>query len=535
MSKSNAAISGLDTNNRNTIKLSNSLVVNGVVVNTIDAISFTSAYNLWLFANNNNGTAQLTGSEKLYSCQIYDNGLLERDYIPAMLSNGEVGLYDRVFREFYRNAGAGEFIAGSEMMHDDYTELEYIESDGAQCVDTGVVGNQSIGFEVDFETANSVSSSGQGTILGCLSSTSARYEITTWTNNAYGGQFCFGANTYDAGITQNIRMTMTLHNDALTTPRGTVSVNTSAFSSGISMALFGRHRQNVGFDELSKTKIYSCRFYDDGVDVRIYVPMFHPSGVAGLWDSVNERFYASATTTDLVAGPEAQTVPKSPANFRVESATDTLVTLAWDAVSDAVGYRLYKFGQLLADTTETSVSVTVEPFADSVFTLTAYNENGAGAGAELTYFNAPDNPILFLVTDRTQQDVALGNTKGTYNASDLNRVGYAVAYLADQLASCGVTTTVHPKTDWLTTDIPSEQVLVTYLQNVRTLRTALTLVASVPEVPQDMQFFTHTEANSIEMLLVMLDTHITNMLSNVDTSWAIGSTYTGLYAKEAYR
>ena len=209
--------------------------------------------------------------------------------------------------------------------------------------------------------------------------------------------------------------------------------------------------------------------------------------------------------------------------------------VSWQTVANARGYKLWLNSSLIADTTENTATVTVEPFARMVLSLVAYNEDGNSPAVTLTHQYAPDNPVLWLVTDRTSQDVSLGNAKGTYNASDLNRVGYAVTYLANRLLACGVNTTVQPKTDWVTTDIPSEQVLVTYLQNVRTLRTALSLVTSVPKVPQDMQFFTHTEANSIEMLLVMLDTHITKMLSNVDTSWAVGSAYTGLYAKEAYR
>lgn len=177
-----------------------------------------------------------------------------------------------------------------------YTELAYIESAGTQCADTGVVGNQGIEFEVEFEIANSVSSSGQGTVLGCLSSTSARYELTTWTNNTYGGQFCFGSETYDAGITQNVRITIALRNGVLTTPRGAVSVSTSAFDSGMSIALFGRHRQNVGFDEFSKMKLYSCQIYDNGTLVRDFVPCINPSGAVGLYDIVTQAFFGNSGT-----------------------------------------------------------------------------------------------------------------------------------------------------------------------------------------------------------------------------------------------
>lgn len=42
-----------------------------------------------------------------------------------------------------------------------------------------------------------------------------------------------------------------------------------------------------------------------------------------------------------------------------------------------------------------------------------------------------------LITDRTQADVTAGNAKGTYKASDLNRVGAAMNYVADRLRAAG--------------------------------------------------------------------------------------------------
>ena len=107
-------ISGLNLNNRNTIEVNNSLIINGNTVKTVSAVSFTSTYNLFLFANNNAGTAQLPGAMKLYSCQIYDNGTLVRDFVPCINASGEVGLYDLVGKQFYGNAGTGIFT-GSEV------------------------------------------------------------------------------------------------------------------------------------------------------------------------------------------------------------------------------------------------------------------------------------------------------------------------------------------------------------------------------------------------------------------------------------
>lgn len=88
---------------------------------TIDGVakSYTNAafqtdYNMALFAINAAGTVQWFASMKLYSCQVYDNGTLIRDFQPCINASGAVGLYDLVGKQFYGNAGTGVFT-GSEV------------------------------------------------------------------------------------------------------------------------------------------------------------------------------------------------------------------------------------------------------------------------------------------------------------------------------------------------------------------------------------------------------------------------------------
>lgn len=74
--------------------------------------TFTASYALTLFAGNTGGEMGSYTSVKLYSCQIYDNGTLTRNFIPCKNASGAVGLYDIVGAEFYANAGSGTFAAG---------------------------------------------------------------------------------------------------------------------------------------------------------------------------------------------------------------------------------------------------------------------------------------------------------------------------------------------------------------------------------------------------------------------------------------
>lgn len=103
--------SWIDTTRRMVLEMSNALVVNGTAVATVDKISFTSTCSMYLFANNVAGTPQTYGKLRLYSCQIYDNGTLVRDYVPCLDDSGVVCLYDLVESKYYYNAGTGSFTA----------------------------------------------------------------------------------------------------------------------------------------------------------------------------------------------------------------------------------------------------------------------------------------------------------------------------------------------------------------------------------------------------------------------------------------
>jgi hypothetical protein len=76
--------------------------------------TFTSSLGMYLFACNTNGSSGTPASMRLYSCKVYDNDVLVRDYVPCKTSDGTIGLLDNVDGKFYGNAGSGSFVAGSE-------------------------------------------------------------------------------------------------------------------------------------------------------------------------------------------------------------------------------------------------------------------------------------------------------------------------------------------------------------------------------------------------------------------------------------
>ena len=70
----------------------------------------------YLFAINEGGTAKYFATVKLYSGQVYDNGALIRNFVPARNASGTLGLYDTVNGAFYTNKGSGTFTAGADIV-----------------------------------------------------------------------------------------------------------------------------------------------------------------------------------------------------------------------------------------------------------------------------------------------------------------------------------------------------------------------------------------------------------------------------------
>lgn len=91
--------------NKNNINMNNYIA-------SFNIQTFVSPVNLFLLVRNTNGTLSNYAKARLYSCKIYDNNILIRDYYPCVDENGVVCLYDKVNKEYVYNSGTGEFIGG---------------------------------------------------------------------------------------------------------------------------------------------------------------------------------------------------------------------------------------------------------------------------------------------------------------------------------------------------------------------------------------------------------------------------------------
>lgn len=83
---------------------------------TFNSDDFQSEYNMLLFAATDY-TGEITSIKshmKFYSCKIYNDGTLIRDFVPVYrVRDNVIGLFDKVNKKFYTNKGTGAFTKGS--------------------------------------------------------------------------------------------------------------------------------------------------------------------------------------------------------------------------------------------------------------------------------------------------------------------------------------------------------------------------------------------------------------------------------------
>ena len=91
--------------------------VNGeTILSGTSETSYNLNVNLYLFGINYT-TPQFLAKAKLYSCKIFDNGILVRDYIPVRDENNVGYLLDRLTHTLIGNVGTGSFGVGNELKY----------------------------------------------------------------------------------------------------------------------------------------------------------------------------------------------------------------------------------------------------------------------------------------------------------------------------------------------------------------------------------------------------------------------------------
>lgn len=258
-------------------------------------------YTLTLFGFNNKGTIDNKFSQKIYSCKIYDNGVLVRDFIPIKDDTGHGALYDKVTQQIFYNSGTGDFICGPN----NYTRIQYIESTGTQYIDTGVYANGNTRWDLDTQLINTnrlyIFGSGGAEDPGLTSiRAGGKYKYYTFIRNT---------KEYSPGYVPIDLQRHTFVNDIY---NGKVKVdhyeidNIEQFK-GASYKIYIGAYNRIGDVDLSwgwVAKYYNLKIYDNDVLIRDFIPVLDEDGVPCMYDLVEGKFYYNAGTGQFIAGPE---------------------------------------------------------------------------------------------------------------------------------------------------------------------------------------------------------------------------------------
>lgn len=232
-----------------------------------------------IFAQNNTGWLSKT---KLYSCKIYKDTTLVRDFVPAKrVRDGICGLWDKVNYKFYTDINGNNFTASSEksIIASVGTPIEYIQSSGTQYIDTGVLGSDIKNVKVDFQFTSTQSTTEQE--VAALFSGSNKLQIG-WNASSF-------ISSEGATYSQTAYSARTIANAS---PIG---------SPTITLYLFAQHEGNTAKHN-SSVKIYSCIITTTSGIIYNFIPIKTTTNTYGLWDKVNKVFYPNAGTGTFTGG-----------------------------------------------------------------------------------------------------------------------------------------------------------------------------------------------------------------------------------------
>lgn len=182
-----------------------------------------------------------------------------------------------------------------------YTQLDYIESTGAQYIDTGVVPGINAKIAIDFDV---ISAGSDDVLCGVISPNICIGYSTTRIFGAFknGTGESTGADTTVVG-----RHSAEISNGAFVLDGTSHSFSAvSSYSTTRSIFLFAGSYSGAsdGAYGKVKAKIFSCKLYDGAAVVRSLVPCKNPSGTVGLYDLVGGEFYGNSGTGAFTAGAD---------------------------------------------------------------------------------------------------------------------------------------------------------------------------------------------------------------------------------------
>ena len=188
---------------------------------------------------------------------------------------------------------------------DNYTLVEYIESDGSSYIDTGI----SLDSKYTFEAEGLIPSGKSGSFIDGFLSTSSRQGLLF--NNTSSNRFAyywFGVgNTFvslaDTGINMSNKFKVVQDKNGVTLTQGANTLSTAySGTTGSNTATINLLRQ-VQNSYAGYARIYSAKIKEGNTVVHDFIPVIRKSdNVAGVYDTVENKFLTNSGSGNLITG-----------------------------------------------------------------------------------------------------------------------------------------------------------------------------------------------------------------------------------------
>ena len=288
--------------------------------------NFAPNLNMYLFSANENGNVLSKSLMTLYSCKIYDNDILIRNFIPCYRkSDSVVGLYDIVNDVFYTNSGTGTFSKGANVVGywikgkvwikasipQKYQEVEYIESDGNQIIDLGILGKDNITsiYDIQFNT------SPHRQLMGWGGDGNEYWGVNASGSYELGGIRSVEDNDPTQRTTATWNYEYSPHNDQLHCINDNFDIAIDASNSTFPQDISIKHLClfNIGtWPPFQSQYGCSCKLYGLDIIQGGFNPLMHlvpcykkSNNEIGLYDTLNDIFYTNGFSgTPFTKGPD---------------------------------------------------------------------------------------------------------------------------------------------------------------------------------------------------------------------------------------
>lgn len=373
--------------------------------------NFTGGSDLYLLSDNSGSN---TAKCRLYYFTVTTNGTdVALDLRPVRrLSDGAVGLYDRVGGTFYEstsgtafaaivnpkfvngNASASELRVGRELVPG-YTIVDCITATGSQYIDTGFVPAATDRMELRASLSELPAT---GSVSGLFCSRTGKGNNTFSVLYTTAFRFDFNTQQRTSAYTTTVDVPFTVSFDG-NTSNGYVNGNAyehtadNTFTPSAHVYLFAMHVNNGTAASIAKGSIYGFKVTGADGTLKLYmVPVVRSDNVPGLYDRVGRKFYRSSSRTAFTAG---------------------------STVGDG---KLYVGSDCDLGGAEIAGNVTLEPAVGTISGATLANGVAIDLSGLSSPFSLEDNAILF--ADNATIGLLLGSRK-THSATPV--IAWSVA------------------------------------------------------------------------------------------------------------